>query len=89
MSSHARRRQPPLTIRSERARARLALLTADGRSQAAVIEEALDRMPLPGVLSREDALARLDALLARIADKPDRQQPVMEDDLYDEDGLPR
>ena len=47
MSTTAWRRQPPTTIRSARAIARLALLTRDARSQAQVIEDALDRMPLP------------------------------------------
>ena len=39
--------QQVITIDSERARARLALLTRNGRSAVAVIEEALDRMPEP------------------------------------------
>lgn len=41
-----RRAQSPITIRSDRARARLALHTRNGRSQARVIEEALDHLPL-------------------------------------------
>ncbi len=44
MQSIARRRQPPITIRSARAVALLARLTAGGRSQADVIEEALERL---------------------------------------------
>ena len=87
MSSAARRHQPPITIRSERARARLALLTRDGRSQAQVIEEALERMPLPGAtLSREEKIARIDAILARV---PKRAYPTMAEldaELYDEEG---
>ena len=87
MSSAARRQQPPITIRSERARARLELLTRDGRSQAEVIEEALERMPLPGAaLSREEKIARIDAILARV---PQRAYPTMAEidaDLYDEEG---
>jgi hypothetical protein len=47
ISETARRRQPPITIRSAKAAARLGLLTRHGRSQADVIEEALERMPLP------------------------------------------
>ena len=43
----ARRKQTPVAIRSDRAAARLRLLTRDGRSQAQVIEEALDKLPLP------------------------------------------
>ncbi len=44
MSQAARRRQPPITIRSARATALLRRLTTGGRSQAHVIEEALERM---------------------------------------------
>jgi hypothetical protein len=40
----ARRRQSPITIRSERAAALLRRLAVGGRSQAAIIEEALERL---------------------------------------------
>ena len=62
-----RRSQKPLTIRSDRAAARLAILTRDGRSQAAVIEEALDRMPTP-MIEDDDLtkrIARIEAILDR------------------------
>jgi hypothetical protein len=42
-----RRQQTPITIRSDKAARRLVLLTRDGRSQAQVIEDALERVPLP------------------------------------------
>lgn len=44
MSQVARRRQPPITIRSARATALLRRLATGGRSQVEVIEEALERM---------------------------------------------
>ena len=44
MTQAARRRQPPITIRSSRATALLRRLTTGGRSQADIIEEALERM---------------------------------------------
>ena len=44
MPPAARRRQPPITIRSTRAAELLRRLAVGGRSQAAVIEEALERM---------------------------------------------
>ena len=44
MSQVARRRQPPITIRSARASALLRRLASGGRSQVDVIEEALERM---------------------------------------------
>lgn len=44
MPQTARRRQPPITIRSARAVSLLRQLTANGRSQADIIEEALEHM---------------------------------------------
>ena len=44
MTQAARRRQPPITIRSARAVALLRRLATDGRSQVDIIEEALERM---------------------------------------------
>ncbi len=44
MTQTARRRQPPITIRSERATALLRRLATGGRSQVEIIEEALERM---------------------------------------------
>lgn len=44
MPQAARRRQPPITIRSTRATALLRRLAMGGRSQADIIEEALERM---------------------------------------------
>jgi hypothetical protein len=44
MPQAARRRQPPITIRSERAAALLRRLASGGRSQVDIIEEALERM---------------------------------------------
>jgi hypothetical protein len=44
MSQVARRRQPPITIRSARATALLRRLATGGRSQVDIIEEALEQM---------------------------------------------
>jgi hypothetical protein len=44
MPTPSRRQQRAITIRSDHALARRALLTRDGRSQVKVIEEALDRL---------------------------------------------
>lgn len=44
MTQAARRRQPPITIRSARATALLRRLAIGGRSQVDIIEEALERM---------------------------------------------
>lgn len=90
MTTLARRKQPPITIRSQRALARLKLLTRDGRSQAEVIEEALERMPLPAAArSVEEKLARLDAILARGRGLPGMTVAEFDALEYDENGMPR
>ena len=82
-----RRAQQPISIRSNRAAARLAVLTRDGRSQAAVIEDALDRMPTP---QGDEELARRMAEFERLLDRTAaRNIPSMaEFDAaeYDDDG---
>lgn len=87
-----RRKQTPITIRSDRAAARLKLLTRDGRSQAEVIEEALERLPVrekPDEERRRRRRAELDALIARIP--PGSIMSMKEFDAleYDENGDPR
>ena len=84
-----RRQQRGVTIRSDHALARLALLTRDGRSQVEVIEDALDRMPLPAAQDREAFLAEIKAIQASV---PKRAYPTMTEidaELWDKDGLPR
>ena len=89
MPSPSRRQQRAITIRSDHALARLALLARDGRSQAKIIEEALDRMPVPKVRDAGAFRAEIEAILATV---PKRKYPTMAEidaDLYDDDGLPR
>ena len=96
-----RRAQQPISIRSNRAAARLALLTRDGHSQARIIEEALDRMPDPEPkperepyrpnLTPEDK-AQVERIMALVRSGPPGPGNIMAefDALeYDEDGLPR
>ena len=81
-----RRQQRGVTIRSDHALARLALLTRDGRSQVEVIEDALDRMPLPSDNDREAFRADIDAILAKV---PKRKYPTMAEldaDNFDDEG---
>jgi hypothetical protein len=87
-----RRQQTPITIRSDRAAERLALLTRAGRSQAEVIEDALERVPV----SDEDEKDRLTFLaeLRAIGHRARAAGPIpsMEDfdaATYDDKGLPR
>lgn len=85
-----RRKQPSITVRSARAVERLKLLTRDGRSQARVIEEALDRMPLPR--EADDLETRKAQLMELIARIPPNSIPTMKEfDAmeYDEHGDPR
>ncbi|MDP3674488.1 MAG: hypothetical protein Q8R44_05265 [Novosphingobium sp.] len=89
MPSPPRRQQRAITIRSDHALARLALLTRDGRSQVQVIEEALDRLPLPKVRDPGKFRAEIHAILATV---PKRKYPSMAEidaEFYDDDGLPR
>jgi hypothetical protein len=89
MSETARRRQRPITIRSEKAAALLAQLTRTGRSQAEIIEEALSLMPLPEARpDPETLLARIEAVIAGGA-KPPIDLAAVEAEMYDDLGLPR
>jgi antitoxin VapB len=87
-----RRAQQPITIRSDRAAALLRLLTSDGRSQAAVIEEALERMPRPDRPAPDEVARRLAAMEAALAGFDPAGLPSMaafDAQEYDEHGLPR
>ncbi|MFK4048020.1 hypothetical protein ACI2KH_24120 [Roseomonas mucosa] len=83
-----RRAQQPITIRSDRAARRLALLTRDGRSQAAVIEEALERMPLPPDAGA-DLRARIEAILDAACPAAAPAMAEFDAREYDERGQPR
>ena len=86
-----RRQQAPITIRSDRAAQRLALLTRTGRSQAEVIEEALDKVSLPPTEEeeRQAFLDRIDEITLRAASRPRKWKSLAEFDeaTYDEHGL--
>ena len=90
MPSTARRQQRAITIRSDHALARLALLTRDGRSQVQVIEEALDRLPVPKQITESaERRARIEAILARV---PKRRYPSMaqlDAENFDDEGNSR
>ncbi len=85
-----RRQQRRIAIASDRAFDRLKLLTRDGRSQVSVIEEALERMPVPkSPRSREDLIAAIEAIQASV---PKRDYPTLAEidaEFWDEEGLPR
>ena len=84
-----RRAQPAFTIRSERALARLKLLTRNGRSQAQVVEEALERMPLSPEPEKDEVearIARLRPILDRLAKSGIPSMAEFDAMEYDEDG---
>lgn len=83
-----RRAQTPVAIRSDRAAARLKLLTRSGLSQAQVIEEALDRMPVPALAITDiDArIARLEPILQRLAAAGLPTMAEFDAKEYDENG---
>jgi hypothetical protein len=93
MTPIPRHKQTPISFRSDKAAALLAELTRDGKSQAQVIEEALakvaDEKPK---LSREEFMARLDAISERAAKAAKGQSRLTYQELrvpyYDENGLP-
>ena len=92
-STPARPREPAITIRSEKALARLALLTRDGRSRRQVVEEALEQMPLPpaplSAAEREAAVASIKELVASVPKGGFPTMAEIDAEMWDEDGLPR
>jgi hypothetical protein len=86
-----RRKQTPITIRSDRAAARLKLLTSGGRSQAEVIEEALERLPEPARVNEDQSrwLAELDALIGRVPKDSVLSMKEFDRLEYDANGDPR
>lgn len=85
-----RRKQRAITIRSDHALKRLEMLARDGRSQAEIIEEALDRMPLPTAAPALEAFRRkVEAILADVDPKTIPSMDEFDAATYDENGLPR
>ena len=87
MPSPTRRQQRAITIRSDHALARLALLTRDGRSQVRVIEEALDRLPVPKqVTEGRERRARIETILARVPKQPYPSMAELDAESFDAEG---
>lgn len=84
-----RRKQKPISIRSDRAAARLKQLTRDGRSQTEVIEEALERLPLPKPSDNDRWRQELEALIAQIPKGSIMTMKAFDSLEYDENGDPR
>jgi hypothetical protein len=93
MTPMPRSKQTPISFRSNEAVRLLAELTKDGRSQAEVIEAALQReLDARPKLTREEFKARLDAIVERAAKAAEGQPRLTYQELrtpyYDENGLP-
>lgn len=85
-----RRKQRAITIRSDRAFKRLELLARGGRSQAEIIEEALERMPLRAAQAGLEAFRRkVASILEGVDPKSIPGMAEFDDAAYDESGLPR
>jgi hypothetical protein len=89
MAAATRRTQTAITIRSARAAERLALLTRDGRSQARVIEEALEQMPLPAArIDRQAIRTEIAAIVERGRKLKAKSLEAINAEMYDENGMP-
>ncbi|MCA1661169.1 MAG: type II toxin-antitoxin system VapB family antitoxin [Novosphingobium sp.] len=90
MTAVPRHRQTPVSIRSDKAAALLARLTRRGRSQAEVIEDALEKAAKEArPLELEEKIARIDAIVRPLHGIPGMSFKELDDELWDEDGLPR
>ncbi len=87
-----RRKQTPISIRSDKAAARLKLLTRDGRSQALVVEQALEHFPLPDeapAAEVTDRRTRIEAILDRLAASGLPTMSEFDEAEYNRAGDPR
>ena len=90
MSAVPRHRQTPVSFRSDKAAALLARLTRNGRSQAQVVEEALEKAAAEArPRSLEERIAEIDAIVRPGHGAPGRTREEIEAEMYDENGLPR
>ena len=82
-----RHKQRPITIRSDEAARLLKQLTRDGRSQAQVIEQALEKAAAEQPkLSREEFIAKIDAIVKPLHGLTDKTYRDLREEYYDENG---
>ena len=89
MTPLPRHKQKPISFRSDEAARLLAQLTRDGRSQAQVIEEAL-KMAAESApkMSSVEFIARIDAIVRPLHGLPGKSFKEIDDEMWDENGLP-
>ncbi len=89
MTAVPRHRQKPIAIRSDKAARLLAEMTRDGRSQAQVIEDALEKAAADTPkLSKEEFVARISAIVRPLEGLPGKSFKEIDDEMWDEYGLP-
>lgn len=90
MTPLPRHKQRAFTFRSDKAVALLAQLTRTGKSQAEVIEAALQKAVDESVpLTLEEKIARIDAIVRPLHGLPGKTFKEIDDEMWDEYGLPR
>ncbi len=88
MTPVPRSKQTPISIRSDKAAALLAQHTQNGRSQAEVIEEALAGLPIEDAAARAKRLyTDLEAII-RAVPHTGLTFKEIDDEMWDEYGLP-
>lgn len=89
MTPIPRHRQKPIAFRSDKAARLLAEMTRDGRSQAQVIEEALEQVARKAPrLSPEEFVEQVKAVVRPAHELPGRTYHEIRREMYDEHGLP-
>lgn len=89
MTSVPRHRQKPIAFRSDKAARLLAEMTRDGRSQAQVIEEALEQVAQTAPrLSPEEFVAQVKAIVRPAHGLLGKTYHEIRAEMYDEHGLP-
>lgn len=89
MSPVPRHRQKPIAFRSDKAARLLAEMTRDGRSQAQVIEDALEQAARTAPrLSPEEFIAQVKAIVRPAHELPGKSYHEIRREMYDEHGLP-
>jgi len=89
MTPVPRSRQTPISFRSDKAAELLAKLTRDGRSQAQVIEEALEQVAQTAPqLSPEEFIAQVKDIVRPAHKLPGKSYHEIRAEMYDEYGLP-
>lgn len=90
MTQVPRHRQKAIAIRSDKAARLLAKLTRDGRSQAQVIEDALEKVEADAPkLTKEDFIAQVKAIVVPLHGRLGKSREEIEAEMYDEYGAPR